>query len=170
MSPPTTIPALPENIRLRAEARPGDPERVRDLAASTAFFSPEEVVVAAELVAERLSRGPESGYEFLFAEEGETLLAWSCFGPIPMTVESWDLYWIGVAPERQGTGLGRAVLALSEDAIRRTGGRRLYVETASRPQYEPTRHFYERCGYWQVALLEDFYAPGDGKVIYLKVL
>jgi hypothetical protein len=46
----------------------------------------------------------------------------------------------------------------------------VYAETSSRPQYEPTRSFYRACGYRLEARLEDFYAPGDGKVIFLKVL
>jgi hypothetical protein len=50
------------------------------------------------------------------------------------------------------------------------GGRRIYIETSSRAQYEPTRGFYLKCGYRQETILEDFYAPGDGKVIYVKAL
>ena len=46
------------------------------------------------------------------------------------------------------------------------GGRRVYVETSGRAQYEPTRRFYEACGYAREAVLTDFYAPGDDKVIY----
>ncbi|MDY6910698.1 MAG: hypothetical protein SWC40_12285, partial [Thermodesulfobacteriota bacterium] len=39
----------------------------------------------------------------------------------------------------------------------------------SRSLYEPTRAFYHRCGYARAALLQDFYAPGDHKVIFVKV-
>ena len=46
----------------------------------------------------------------------------------------------------------------------------MYVETSSRPIYRPTRQFYVKCGYTEDALLEDYYAPGDGKVIYRKKL
>ena len=46
----------------------------------------------------------------------------------------------------------------------------MYVETAGREQYRPTRAFYEACGYEIAARLDDFYAPGDAKVIYLRVL
>jgi hypothetical protein len=46
----------------------------------------------------------------------------------------------------------------------------VYVETSSRDQYEPTRRFYLKCGYRVDAVLEDFYAPGDGKVIFVKAL
>ncbi len=50
------------------------------------------------------------------------------------------------------------------------GARRIYADTSSRPQYEPTRAFYLACGYTQEALLADFYAAGDGKVIFVKIL
>jgi hypothetical protein len=54
--------------------------------------------------------------------------------------------------------------------IVREGRTRVYLETSTRAQYEPTRAFYLRCGYQIVAELPDFYAAGDGKAIFLKVL
>jgi hypothetical protein len=50
------------------------------------------------------------------------------------------------------------------------GRTRVYVETSTRAQYVPTRSFYLACGYDLTAELTDFYAPGDGKAIFLKVL
>jgi hypothetical protein len=50
------------------------------------------------------------------------------------------------------------------------GGLRVYAETSGRPQYEPTRAVYERLGFFREAHLKDFYAPGDDKVFYVKVL
>ncbi len=57
-----------------------------------------------------------------------------------------------------------------EEKIKEMGGKRIYVETSSREQYKPTRSFYSRCGYRKEATLEDFYCPGDDKVIYLRLL
>ena len=65
-------------------------------------------------------------------------------------------------------GIGKALLQMSEEIISK-GGQRIYVETSSRAQYEPTRKFYRSCGYQEEAMLSDFYAPGDDKVIYVKV-
>ncbi|MBN2294174.1 MAG: hypothetical protein JXM70_17235, partial [Pirellulales bacterium] len=56
-----------ENMVFRTEAVPQDRRRVREIAASTGFFSPEEIEIAVELIDERLSKGPASGYEFVFA-------------------------------------------------------------------------------------------------------
>jgi GNAT superfamily N-acetyltransferase len=165
-----TAPALLQNLRLRTEVLPADAARVRQITETTGFFSPAEVVVAVELLEERLTLGPSCGYEFLFAESGDEVLAYTCFGPVPLTASSWDLYWIAVRRDLQGMGLGRVVLGASESRVRAAGGTRLYLDTSSRPQYSTTRAFYRACGYTEAAVLDDFYAPGDGKVIFCKVL
>jgi ribosomal protein S18 acetylase RimI-like enzyme len=175
-SAPSDRPATPASgLTFRSAPVPADAERVRAIVDGTGFFSAEESAVAVELVDDRLERGEASDYRFVFAELADPagrrqVVGYSCFGRIPMTRESWDLYWIAVDATIQGLGLGRAVLRESERRIADLGGRRVYVETSSRPQYAPTRAFYERCDYEVAAVLNDFYAPGDGKVIFLKVL
>lgn len=154
------------DVSLRDTVRTSDAEAVRAIVAATGFFHPEEVDVAVELVDDRLKRGPASDYHFVFADIGGSPAGYACFGPIACTKGSFDLYWIAVHPSRHGLGLGRRLLEESERRARAMGGRRMYIETSSRPQYEPTRGFYLRCGYAVEAVLKDFYAPGDGKVIY----
>ncbi|MBN1836928.1 MAG: GNAT family N-acetyltransferase [Spirochaetales bacterium] len=149
----------------------GDVAAVRDIVESSGFFSQAEIQLAAELVQERLERGEASGYHFLFAEPPETPgrpEGYTCFGVIPCTEVSYDLYWIAVRGGGRGRGVGTVLLRQTEERIRRLGGRRIYVETSSRPQYEPTRLFYASRGYRVETVLEDFYAPGDGKVIFVK--
>jgi ribosomal protein S18 acetylase RimI-like enzyme len=123
-----------------------------------------------ELIEERLVKGLRSGYHFLFAEQNGQVLGYTCFGPIACTIASYNFYWIVVHNNARGRGIGKELLRRSEEIIAAQGGERLYIETASRDQYNPTRRFYFDCGYRKEALLEDFYAPGDGKVIYVKVL
>lgn len=155
----------------RSIADGNDVGRVESVTRATGFFSEEEVGIARELVEEHLSKGEsESGYYFLLqdAPNSSTLDAYACFGPVPGTKASFDLYWIVVAPEAQGLGWGRRLLAAVEVRVREAGGKRLYADTSSRPQYAATRAFYERTGFTQVAYLEDYYDEGDGKVIYAK--
>jgi ribosomal protein S18 acetylase RimI-like enzyme len=154
----------------REEVKPGDRQAVGRLVHATGFFSEEEIGIAVELVEERLAKGDASGYFFLFAEEGNRLIGYACFGPIPGTVHSFDLYWIAVDPGEQGRGVGRKLMAMSEMLMAQRGGMHVYADTSSRPQYEPTRAFYLSCGYVQEAFLADFYEPGDGKVIFVKPL
>ena len=159
-----------EKLSFRESVNPADTEQVRAIVDSTGFFSTEEVDIAVELVTERLIKGLESGYYFLFAEQNKQVLGYSCFGPIPGTKASYDLYWIAVHNECRGMGIGKNLIVESEKEIQRMGGQRIYVETSSREQYQPTRAFYLACGYLQEALLQNFYAPGDSKVIYVKAI
>ncbi|MCC6785475.1 MAG: GNAT family N-acetyltransferase [Planctomycetes bacterium] len=154
----------------RTDAERADVARVERLTRVTGFFNPDEVRIAAELVDERLTKGKASGYEFVFvdAPDGDELLAYSCYGPIDGTQRSWDLFWIAVQPHAQGRGLGREVLRETERRIALAGGGLVWVETGGKALYQPTRAFYERCGYVEEARLRDFYAPGDAKVVYLR--
>jgi ribosomal protein S18 acetylase RimI-like enzyme len=157
-------------IIYREEVKPADCDVVRQIVASSGFFSAGEIEVAVELVEERLHKGAKSGYFFIFAEESEVVVGYSCFGPIACTNSSFDLYWIAVDDRYRRLGIGKELLYHTESRIAEAGGDRIYVETSSRAQYEATRLFYEKSGYRKEASLKDFYAPGDDKVIYVKTL
>jgi ribosomal protein S18 acetylase RimI-like enzyme len=154
----------------RESVQPGDADAVREIVTSTGFFWDDEIEIAVELVEERLTNGDDSGYYFIFAEENGEVIGYSCFGPIACTRSSFDLYWIAVRESQRGKGLGKDLLARTERRIQEMGGTRIYVETSSREQYDPTRHFYEKTGYEKDAVIKDFYAPGDHKVLYVKVV
>jgi ribosomal protein S18 acetylase RimI-like enzyme len=154
----------------RDEPEPGDVEAVRDLVARVGVFSAAEVAIAAELVDERLRNGHASGYHFVFAEQADGLAGYTCFGPIPATLASFDLYWIAVSPDLHGRGLGARLLAESERRIALQGGGRVYADTSSRREYAPAHALYARAGYREAARLSDFYAPGDAKLIFEKAL
>ncbi len=157
-------------VIFRTDVTDEDRARVRAITRSSSYFSDPEIEVAVELVDERLQRGPASGYHFIFAETGDRTVGYSCFGPIPCTVSSYDLYWIAVTDEARGRRLGTRILNETEQAIAALKGTRIYVETSSRPLYESTRQFYEKRGYRRETVLADFYSPGDGKVIYVKAV
>jgi GNAT superfamily N-acetyltransferase len=155
---------------LRQTVTPADRDHVRAIVESTDMFRPDEVDVAVELVDERLAKGEHSGYYFVFAELDVQVVGYACYGPIACTVSSYDLFWIAVRQDLQGAGLGRQLIEESERLIREAGGTRIYIDTSGRAQYTPTRGFYERCGYTVDATLMDFYAPGDDRVIFVKVV
>ncbi|MGF1630784.1 MAG: GNAT family N-acetyltransferase [Kiloniellaceae bacterium] len=154
----------------REAVKPEDSERVRSLVAATGMFSAEETAIAEELVQERVARGRASGYEFVLLEEDGTLVGYACYGPIPGSASSHDLYWIAVHPDRQGRGFGHQILARAEAAMKRNGAQRIYIDTSTSERYAPTRAFYAAAGFTLAAELLDFYRPGDGKAIYTKAL
>lgn len=161
---------MTEALRLRASVRAADAEAVRRIVTATGHFTPAETDVAVELVEERRRRGLAAGYRFLFADVDGCPVGYACYGPVPATAASFDLYWIAVDPARQGRGVGRLLLRRCEAAVRRLGGAQLYIETSARALYDATRRFYARAGYREAARLDDFYAPGDAKIIYCKRL
>lgn len=153
---------------LRSIIRPDDPVRIKEIVTSTGFFREDEIAVAVELPEEMLLKGAASGYEFLFADIDGKPVAYSCYGLIPCTLHSYDLYWIATHDDYKNQGIGRALLRETEKAIKNAGGITIYVETSSRDQYTPTRAFYEKNGYIVKAIYEDFYDRGDNKVVYIK--
>ena len=157
-----------QDIIFREEIFISDLGVIREIIESSQVFSPQEMDIAVDLASERLNKGIGSGYHFLFADRSEDTLGYTCFGPIPGTESSFDLYWIAVKREYKGLGLGRKLLERTEYLIRIMGGTRIYIETSSRSAYESTRSFYLHMGYREEAVLKDFYSHGDAKVIYVK--
>lgn len=166
-----TINSKPQsNITFRHEVQASDVMSLTDMVIGTGFFYTHEVDVAKELIEARLKQGVASGYEFIIAEQAGQVLGYTCFGEIACTQGSYDLYWIVVDKTQQQRGIGTLLLRQTEAAVRARRGRRIYIETSSRPQYEPTRAFYLRGGYHQCAFLPEFYGPNDGKLIYENVV
>ena len=154
----------------RTRVSPGDPAAIEQLVRDTGFFSTGEIAIARELADDGLANGPASHYRFVIGGQHGALLGYTCFGPVPGTQSGWDLYWIAVRQDAQGQHLGRDLLEITECAVQAAGGTRLYAETSSRDQYEPTRAFYLRRGYTVAARLPEFYGSGDDKLVYSKLI
>ena len=161
---------MPEwTFRDRVET--SDPAVVRDIVSSTGFFSPEEIDVAEELVLDHLQKGPAGGYLFVFADdEAGRALGYACYGPVPCTQRTFDLYWIAVHADTRGQGLGRRLMAEVESRLATHAGGKLIAETSSRPQYAPTRAFYLACGFVEEARIRDYYAPGEDILYFTRRL
>ena len=73
---------------------------------------------------------------------------------------------MGVKPEHHGRGIGTALLAAAEDALRGRGVEYLQVKTLgpSRESRAPTRAFYEARGSVPLEELADFWPGQPGAV------
>ncbi len=148
-----------------------DRPAVLDLIKATGFFRPDEIAVAEELIDIYLDRPDQKDYGIVVAEDGEGAVAgYMTYGPTPLTLGTFDLYWMAVDPRAQGRGVGKALVLWLEDHVRREGGRLVVIETSSTEKYEPTRRFYLGLSYTETARIPEFYGPGDGRVIYTKRL
>lgn len=158
LEPPPTLRDLDRPDRAALEA----------LVRAVELFSDAEKDVAMEVLDAHLA-DPGRDYHALGAfSPGDVLLGYACYGPTPCTDGTWDLYWIAVAGEARDRGIGTLLMAEVERRIAERRGRMVLIETSSRPEYTPTRSFYERRGYAVVARVPDFYSTGDDRMIFVR--
>jgi ribosomal protein S18 acetylase RimI-like enzyme len=174
-----------------------DAARIAELVRATGVFRQEELGIAAEVFHDAAKAMEEAGkagsparshlslmtskppvspappaelpYYQLGADLDGVLVGWICWGSTPCTDGTWDLYWLAVDPAAQGHGVGSALVEEMEHRLRGKA-RLIAVDTSGRPDYIPTRKFYEARGYKAIAVVPDFYAPGDDQVIFTKAL
>lgn len=157
------------NITLRCSINAADRAAIGAITRSSGYFSETEVAVALGVFDEALAK-PDGSYRYILAEAAGKTLGYACYGKDEQSESSYELYWIAVDDNCRGQGVGKLLLNAVERAIRTNGTAQLFIETAGRDQYAPTRKFYERQGYKQVAWLDDYFAPGDARVIFAKRL
>ncbi len=146
-----------------------DRQPVLALVEATGFFTYEEIKVAEELIDIYLQNPEQRDYFVVVVEDDRGQVAgYMTYGPTPLTEGTWDLYWIAVSPAHQGQGYGQRLVEFLEEEVRKSGGRLILIETSSQPKYQPTRKFYKKLGYTEIARIPDFYRPGDDRVIFGK--
>jgi GNAT superfamily N-acetyltransferase len=144
---------------------------IEDILKSTGFFYDFEIEIAMGLVDVTIDSGSEDcGYYWMKLYDDNHLVAIANYVKNSFSVHSWDLYWIAVHQDLRHNRLGSVLLKAVEDDIRKSGGKILWLDTSGRPLYEPTERFYTKNGYTLQASLKDFYAPGDPKQVYSKIL
>ncbi|HMD88301.1 MAG TPA: GNAT family N-acetyltransferase [Anaerolineaceae bacterium] len=132
-------------------------------------FDQDDQSLALELIDTNLQNPDQKDYVFILAcDEQDRPMGFACYGPTPLTDRTFDLYWIAVAPEYAGQGLGSRILSEVEARIVETKGRMLVIETSSSPIYHLSRQFYIKYGYTLSETLKDFYMDGEDRVTYMK--
>ena len=150
--------------------QPDDVPEIERIAAETGAFNPNEIAIVREMLDCYFHPEPRDDHAFLVYRNGtSSIVGFACYGPTPLTDRIWDLYWICVDRAHQKNGIGSILLHQVEQTICQRGARAIYLETSDSEIYRPAREFYERNEYERLAHIDDFYAPGDGKVIYRKV-
>ncbi len=147
-----------------------DKPAVMAILRETPEFKPIEVEVAGELIDAYLEDPKGSEYDTLVAEIDGTIAGYICYGPTPLTVGTWDVYWMAVDRQRQGQGIGRVLLETAEADIKERGGRLIMIETSGTPLYATAQGFYRARHYELAARIADFYEPGDDLLVFLKRL
>lgn len=150
---------------------PSDRDAVHVILGNAGNFTVEEIETAIELVDDWLGEGENSGYLTYVLESTNDpfpIIGYVCFGEAPLTIGTYDLYWIAVDLKHHRGGHGKKLLHFAEREIERRGGRMLLIETSSLETYGGTISFYERSGYEIAGRIRDFYKAGDDKLIFCK--
>jgi ribosomal protein S18 acetylase RimI-like enzyme len=157
---------------LRSLAASDLPSLEAILRANRPLFSERECAVAIDMARASLAAVAEDDpYHFVVAEHRGGVVGYACFGTVPLTQGTYDLYWIVVHPDAQRGGIGKTLMMHCEAEIAHQGGRLVVAETSSRAAYAGTRRFYEEAmGYEPAARIADFYTLGDDKIVYVKYL
>jgi ribosomal protein S18 acetylase RimI-like enzyme len=101
-----------------------------------------------------------------------------------MTEGTWNLLAIAILPDRQGKGIGSAMIRYLEqnllerqataaeqpDAANKFSARILLVETLGTEEFEQTRTFYKKVGFTEEARIRDYYEDGGDKIVFWKRL
>lgn len=146
---------------------PADRGHLLRIVRSQTNFLECEVDVAMEVIDGTFD--PAEDYRTLVAvEHSGWISGFISYGPIPLTENRYDLYWIAVDPDSGRQGVGTQLLAAMEVQLRQAGPGHIYIDTSSTEGYAQARSFYEKNGYHVASLLKDFYREGDDRVLYLK--
>ncbi len=143
------------------------------LATDTGLFSTNEAEELLGAVLDSLASGDLGEGHAAIAcrqQSGSPALGWSYFAPDPYAEAVWNVWWIGVGPSHQGSGVGQALLAHIEEAAASSGVRVIVIETSDQAPLTRARRFYAKQGYSECGRIPDFYAPRDAKVIFSRSL
>ena len=153
------------------QVEPKDTATTLAAAQDCGLFTPDELQTLREQLERTLSGASERDEFWLadFDEAGAARAVAYCAAEL-MTDRVWNLLFIGVRTSEHRTGLGRALLQAVEERLEQAGQRMLIIETTNGEEFEGPRSFYSKHGYRQAATLEDFYADGADKIVFVKRL
>lgn len=161
------------DLRLRP-ATSTDWPKIVDVCRSTQVFSDAELLAVGNDLADCV---PSAGDHTVVAvgpmssdQSREAVWGFVQYSPAPICHGTWYVYWIAVAKQVHGMGVGKQLLKQAEADVAAAGGRIVIIETSSRQPYAATRAFYLGLGYQLVAQVPDYYGDGDDKCIFWRRL
>jgi ribosomal protein S18 acetylase RimI-like enzyme len=154
-----------KNITIRPLAA-GDLTAAKDVIDTTGLFP----AVMLDGMAAPFLAGMASDDLWFVAVDAQVVLGLVYGSKERMTDGTWNLLLIAVRESEQGRGVGSRLIRHLELTLSQRNGRVLLVETSGLPDFDRTRAIYKRLDYVQVARIPAFYAAGEDKVVFWKLL
>jgi ribosomal protein S18 acetylase RimI-like enzyme len=152
--------ALPISVR---DAHAADIPVIEAVIRGVGLFTPDEADGFAGSLPAHVGQ-PGDGRRWLLADDGAGA---ALVAPEPAP-GVWNLLFLGVQPEARRRGVARALIGEVERRLRAQGARMLLIDTSTAPPMEAARRLYAALGYERVALISDYWGPGDGKLTFRR--
>ena len=154
-------------ITFRKFARPDDVATVEKIVKSTGFFEAVfDEIDSVKADVSRIIKNPDGEEKIIFAEVDGAPMAFAVFGRECCCDALVYRSWICVDNSLRGMGLGKKLMDEVLADVWAAGARKLLLQTSGRPQYAPTRAFYEKLGFKNEAEIADYYTAGESSVFY----
>lgn len=142
-----------------------DFEALMSIIESSGQFDSDGLAHVRSTLEQHLKGGGEDMW--LTADDSEPVGVAYC-APEALTEGTWNLLMLWTRKDRAGQGHGSALVKTIEHELAARGARLLIVETSGLPDFETARAFYTKLGFEQEAMIKNFFAAGDDKLIYTK--
>lgn len=139
---------------------------LKHIAERTGLFPPE---LLPDMIDDFLS-GEDKNCVWLTCEEDNRATGFCHAVEETFAEGTWNMVALAVVPDRQGGGVGRAIVASLVKLLRSQKSRVPIVDTSATESFAGTRRFYEKCGYTEEARIREFWGPGDDKIVFWKAL
>lgn len=154
-------------ITFRKTPREGDEKLVRKIMESTGFFEAVfDELDSGEAEMREIIASPNGEQKAVFIETDGVAQGFCIFGRECCCDALIYISWICVNNALRGHGLGRKLVGEVLADCWKAGARKVLLQTSGRPQYLPTRAFYEKLGFRKEAEIADYYTEGETSVFY----
>lgn len=144
-----------------------DHEVITNLIQEIDLFTTDEKEVVFELLDIYMFNELQKDYQFFATlEDDQSFSSFICFGPTPMSSNTYDLYWIGTHPNHRRKGLAAKLIDFMKAYMLEQQAKIIRVETSSQELYGGTVSFYDSLNFNEEARIRDFYKDGDDLIIY----
>jgi GNAT superfamily N-acetyltransferase len=148
----------------------GDRAGIREILLRSGLFGPGDAECVDEMFGHALAKPTPDNYRFLSGWLDDSMRGFACYGWEALTHGTWGLFWVCALPEARGRGLGSALLREAVRVATAEGGRLMVIHTSSTAPYAPARRLYESQNFERIAVIPEYYKPGDDLFIYARSL
>jgi len=147
-----------------------DRPAIREILLHSGLFEPGDADCVDEMFGHALAKPGPDNYRFLSGWLDGSMSGFACYGWEALAHGTWGLFWVCTLPQARGRGLGSALLREAVRVATAEGGRLMVIHTSSTAPYAAARRLYGSQGFARIAVIPEYYKPGDDLFIYTRRL